>query len=252
MMIIIKNAIRERMRKKEIYVFAALGILLLLLFGGGSTTLQINGVPVTDFSNMFGIMHGMVTVIGCLLALLISLQTIPNEYERRTSHLVWVRGISQTSYHTSLALANFLSGVIAVGILYMALVVYVIGNGETGVLIRMIPAFLILCINIGIISLLTSVLSIKLPAAVSGLIGAIVVIGGLLYGILDTYRSIMGGITGSLLGMALRILPDFNHIRAQSAAICKGDSIEWHGILVGLLTIYIVTIGLVCLKRKEA
>ena len=43
MWVIIKNAWKERMRRKELYIVVAIGILILLLCGSGSATISIEG-----------------------------------------------------------------------------------------------------------------------------------------------------------------------------------------------------------------
>lgn len=131
MWVIAKNALRERIRRKELYIVVAVGILILLLCSSGTATITMNGEPITSFDNMIVVMHTMVAAVGCLLEVVLGIRTIPNEYERKDSHLVWVRGISQPVYHGGLALANILSAMLATGILYLALAVYIVANGRT-------------------------------------------------------------------------------------------------------------------------
>ena len=50
MMGIMKNALRERLRRKDIYVVMGIGLLIVLLCMSGTVTLSIDGVPVTDIS----------------------------------------------------------------------------------------------------------------------------------------------------------------------------------------------------------
>jgi len=87
-MIITINALKERIRRKELYIIIIIGIVLLLLLGSGNASMSINGVAITDFSNVFIILHITVNAVTCLLAMIISLKTIPNEYSRKTSHLI--------------------------------------------------------------------------------------------------------------------------------------------------------------------
>lgn len=251
-MIIMVNALKERVRRKELYIIVAIGILILLLCCSGSATISISGENITGFKSMFGVVHVIMNAIGCILAVVLSLKTIPNEYERKTSHLVWIRGISQVRYHTELTLANIASAIIASAILYGALGIYVITNGEFACLIRMVPAFFIVCINVAVISLMTSILSIKLPSMASGLIALIVTLCGIFYGVLDIYRNMIGGFSGKALKLLLWIIPDFNGVQTQAQNLLMGQSINIHIILTVLLTGYIISLGIIILKIKEA
>ena len=176
MLVIMKNALRERLRRKELYIIVVIGVLLFLLCSSESATISISGEPLTGFQNMFLVLHTIINAIGCLLGVVLSIRTIPNEYERRNSHLIWVRGISQQTYHAGLALANMLSSIFATGILYIMLIIFTLVKGEGQAVWKLLVAFLIVAINVGITSLLASALSVVLPSAVTGTIGSLLVI----------------------------------------------------------------------------
>lgn len=252
MWVIAKNALRERIRRKELYIVVAVGILILLLCSSGTATIMMNGEPITSFDNMIVVMHTMVAAVGCLLAVVLGIRTIPNEYERKDSHLVWVRGISQPVYHGGLALANILSAMLATGILYFALAVYIVANGRTDYLVRMLPAFLIVCIAVATASLFTSVLSIVFPVAVTGILGILFALGGILHGILDLYKNVAGGVAGTLLKGLLFVLPDMNGIQQQARRLMAQGSVDVHLILTGLLAIYVLSVGIMVFRRREA
>lgn len=109
---IMKNALRERIRRKDIYVVIMIGILIVMMCMSGAATLSINGVSVTEFQMVMPLVMNVISVLGGGIAIALSLRTIPNEYERKTSHLVWIRGVSQWKYHGQLALANIVSSVV--------------------------------------------------------------------------------------------------------------------------------------------
>lgn len=249
---IIKYAFKERIRRKELYIVVAIAILILLLCSSGTATISIEGEAVTSFHNMFMVLHTMMNAAGCILAVVLSIRTIPNEYERRNSHLVWVRGISQPTYHAGLSLANILGSIMAMGILYLALTIYVVINGRMDYLIRMIPAFLIVCINVALASLLTSVLSIKLSTVAAGACGAVFALAGILHSVLEIYKNIAGGITGKLLNILLIIFPNMHGIQTQAQNLLAQKPVDMHVILVGLLILYIISLGLFTFKKKEA
>ncbi len=252
MLVIMKNALRERLRRKELYIIVVIGVLLFLLCSSESATISISGEPLTGFQNMFLVLHTIINAIGCLLGVVLSIRTIPNEYERRNSHLIWVRGISQQTYHAGLALANMLSSIFATGILYIMLIIFTLVKGDGQAVWKLLVAFLIVAINVGITSLLASALSVVLPSAVTGTIGSLLVIMGILHGVLDLYRSMAGGMAGTSLRILLKIIPDLHGIQMQAQNFVMGKTVDVHLILTGLLMLYICSAGIMIFKRKEA
>ncbi|MDD3360271.1 MAG: hypothetical protein PHW34_01190 [Hespellia sp.] len=84
---IMKNALRERIRRKDIYVIIAIGVMIVMMCMSGAATLSIDGVAVTEFRIMMPLVMNIISVLGGAIAIALSLRTIPNEYERKTSHL---------------------------------------------------------------------------------------------------------------------------------------------------------------------
>lgn len=250
--IIMANALKERMRRKELYVIIAIAALLILFCSSDSATITMDGEALTGFSNMFMIMHVLVHFIGCILAVVLSLKTIPNEYERKNSHLVWVRGISQGEYHGGLALANIFASLAAAGILYFVLAVYAVAKGHAEVLPRMVPAFGIMAVSVTFVSLFTSVLSIKLPGMAAGALAVLVAGSGVFHGVLDIFKNMFGGAGGKCLSFLLAIIPDLNGIQKAAYRLATEKSVETHVVWLGLLALWIVSLGLVVFKRKEA
>ena len=190
---IIKNAIRERMRRKEAYVVLAIALFLLLFCSGENSTIMIDGESLTGFHNMFMVMHVLVHAAGCILAVLLSYRTIPNEYARKTSHLVWVRGISQPIYHGGLTIANILASIGGLGLLYLAMAVYALLQGQSACALRLIPGFFVMAASVALVSLWTSVVSIRLPAGIAAAFGVLGAGTGVLWSALDLLRSSLGG-----------------------------------------------------------
>lgn len=251
-MTIFLTSLQERLRKKEFYIVLIIAVFILLLCSSDSSTITIAGEPVTSFSNMFVVMHTVINAAACLLALILSLQTIPTEYKEKRSHLIWSRGISQVHYHSQLVLANAASTGIATVLLYLALAVYTLAKGETQHLPAMVFGCAIVWINVLCISLLTSVLSIKLPTFATALISSVCIIVGLFHGILDLYKNIIGGASGAFVTFILNVFPDFNGIQTQAINVVMGDVVHAHVLWKGLLTAYIISFGLSIFRKKEA
>lgn len=246
------TALKEKVRRKELYIVMAIGILLAVIFCSGTGSITINGEPVTGYRNLITLMIPIEQAICGALAIALSLRTIPDEYQRRTSHLIWIRGVSQPKYHGELALANLLGSTVAAAILFGGIFVLSLIKGETGVLYRMVPAFLIFALSIAIVSLMVSVLSIKLPSLTAGVIGTVFFVVGILHSILELVEGMITGFASILLKVLLIIVPDLHALKSQATAVIRGEAVNIHILLKGLLTLYIISLFLLFFKRKEA
>lgn len=251
-MTIALTAFQEKLRRKDFYIVSAIGILILLLFGTGSGTLSIGGVEITDYKILSPILLTVMNAIVCFLSVMMSLSTIPNEYERRTSHLIWARKISQSHYHGELALANIFSGLVSETILFAAIIIFMIQNGRADDLWRLIPAYLIIGINVAEVCLLTSALSIILPKIVTGAISTVATLVGIFHSLLYSLKDIIGGFGGQFIKYLLKLIFDLNGIQTQAGNILSGKGVDIHVILTGLLSVYIFSVMIILLKRKEA
>ena len=251
-MIIAITALKEKIRRKELYIVSVIGVLILLIFGTGTGSLSINGAAVTDYKMLAPIFLIVVNAISCVLSFIMSLSTIPNEYERNTSHLVWVRKVSQARYHGELALANFFVGLASEAILFMAMFIFVLTQGRVGEAWRLLPAYLLVGMNIAIVTLLTSMLTVIVPKIPAGAIAAAVVLCGIFHSMLDIAKDMLGGFGAELINCMLKIVPDLHEIQSQAGNILCGDKVDAHVIWVGLFYIYIFAVLLMVVKRKEA
>lgn len=252
MLTITQYAFMEKIRKKELFIITIIGVLLLVLIGSGTTNITVNGEPVTDFKYMFPVLHTVIVVLSLSLAVILSSNTIPKEYERHSSHLIWARGISQPVYHGGLTLANILSTAVSAFILYVVLAVYCVRNGHGGWVVKMIPAFGVVLIAVSIVSVFTSACSLFLPSMLSGFLGIAFMLTGVFYPIIRLYKGMIGGIPSALFGAILKVVPNLYGIGEQASALMMGESVEVHQILVGMLVMYVLLAVLVFGRRKEA
>lgn len=250
-MTIMRTALMEKVRKKELYIVGILGLLIVLLFSSGNSNITISGESITGYSSLVKILLIVVNAVSGALAIALSLGTIDKEYERKTSDLILVRGVSQTRYHTELALANIVASCLAGLIMYIGILVFSLTSGETSSVIRLIPSYLIVCISITFISLLTSALTIKLPGLLSGIIATVVFIVGICHGLLELISGIAGGLSSKIIDVLLTVTPDLNAIQQQASNILSNSKVEIFEILSVLLMIYIVSILFVVLKRSQ-
>lgn len=232
------TAFKEKIRRRDLYIVSGIGVLILILFGSGTGSLSIDGVPVTDYRVLGPVMLTVVNAISCILTVVMSLGTIPNEYERGTSHLVWIRHVPQWRYHGELAFANVLAGWASETILFAAMLVFMLINRRADQLWRLAPAWLILGINVAAVSMLTSLLSVVLPKFAAGTIAAAAAFAGIFHSLLGLLKDMVGGLGGELIRYALKLVPDLHEIQAQAGAVLYGGKVDAHVVLCGLLAVY--------------
>lgn len=245
------TAFKEKIRRKELYIVSAIGVLLLILFGTGTGSLSIDGTAITDYRILGPIMLIVVNAINCMLAVVMSLGTIPNEYQRGTSHLVWIRKVPQWRYHGELAMAGVLAGLVSEAILFAAMLVFMLESHRAEQLWRLLPAYLIVGINVAAVSMFTSVLSAVIPKFAAGAIASAAALAGIFHSLLELLKDMVGGFGGELIKYALKLIPNLHQVQTQAGKVLHGGKVDMHVILTGLLMVYVYTVLLFVIKRKE-
>lgn len=250
-MIIAVTALKEKIRKKVFYIVSILGILILVLFSTGTGTISINGEEITDYKLLSPILLNIINAISCVMAVVLSLNTIPDEYERKTSHLVLIREVSQRTYHAWLTAANIMASLLAEFILFVSFLIFMAAKNHGGDMWKLLPAFFISAVGVILVCVMTSWLSIVLPKIVAGTLSVILVLAGVFYNLLELLNSIVGGLGGKLLKGILHIVPNLHGIQGQAGEFLVSNRVDAHLLLTGLLWIYICVIALGLFKRKE-
>lgn len=248
---ILCNSLREKIRKKVLYVVAGFTVLLIILVSSGSSKLLINGVAITSFEAMAPVLITLINVIGGVMAVVLSVNTIPNEYERKTSHLILIRGISQKNYHLALAVSNIIVSIASIGIMYLGVIIYSLLKQKINYVIQLFPAFLILCMCIAIVSLFTSAISICVPMMFAIVLSIGFYLLGVFHGFIRVFSFLLGGFFGAFVKYLMYLIPDLSGIQKQSTAVLLNRSLDIHCLLGGLLAIYILISLLLILPKKE-
>lgn len=249
-MTIALTAFREKILRKELYIVSAVAAAILVIFGTGTSSITVNGEPVTGFGTLAPILVTVVNAFTCLFALITSIGTVPAEYGRGTSHLIWIRGVPQWRFHGELALANVMSGVCCETILFCTLAVFTAAGG--GDVLRLIPAFGIVAVNVVAVSAAATALSLILPKPFAGAAAAFYVGAGIFRELLLTVKDVLGGFGGELIKYALKLIPDLNSVQAQAGKLLTAKPADIHEIFGVLLAAYAFTLVILFYKKKEA
>ena len=252
-MTITRGILKEKLHSKEIYIVTLIGIFFILFFSSANMELTIQGEQVTSFANLVPVVMTILWFLSGAFSIVISVGTIPGEYKRRTSHLVWVRKISQTRYHGGLLLGNILTSFVVLFALYISFAVFVfVKGGAVGDLVRLPLMFVLSCLPVTVICVLTTIASVKLPTMVAGLLSLIVLIAGTSHPLLISLSNTLDDFSGTALRVFLLFIPDLYTLQEQACNLLFNKDLNLHSLLGGLLMIYVLSHLLLVLKRKEA
>lgn len=251
MLALIRNTFSERIRSRTFYVVGIIGMIIMLLITTGNGNLTINGRKVAGFEPMVPVALSIIGFVSSLLAVMVSLQTIPNEFERKTTHLVLIRGIKPWQYMFSLAAGNMLASVFCMLSLYVSLLIFTAAHGKFGLFLPTFLCIAIMSINTMLLSAAVSVLSIKLPVYITGIMGLIIYVMGILHGVLDTLAGTTEGFGAVLAGVVLFLVPDFSAVQHQASNVLTWMPLDPKPLLVSLLQLYIVLSLTFVVFRKE-
>lgn len=252
MKVLVKGSLLERIRRRELYVIFAIGVLMILLTCTGNGSISVNGEELTGFRNKLMIFQIAANFFSCILAVVLSMNTIPNEYERRNSHLVWIRGISQRKYHGSLTVANGIVCMLVLLVFYVMLAIFLVMNNEAALLVRIVPAYLLTCLNALAACALTSALSIVVPTFITGSIGVLFVVLGVFYPVVDMARDMLGGLGGHILDGALKVIPNLHGVQNMAYRFLLEGTTGPNKLTGVLIAIGVAGLGILFLRKKEA
>jgi len=244
--------VREKLRRKDVYIVALVGIIILISLATGNTAVSGSSGPLTGYRQLVGTVYFLLVCIACALSVALSLSTIPNEYKRSTSHLVWVRGVSQANYHTQLTIGNLIVSFFAYLFLHLGLFIFMAIKGGVSDAPRLLLSIPIGFLPVAIVCVITSGLSILLPTMAVGLVAVAVIIVGAAHTLLMMTASNLGGILGPMLRFLVNLIPNIYGMASQAGNALKADPIVAHTEWTGLLALFVVAQLLWALRKKEA
>lgn len=251
-MTIAMTAFKEKLLRRELYIISVIAILILVIFSSGTGTISVGGEPITGFKMLAPILLTVVNAFACVFAVITGLGTIPAEYERKTSHLIWIRNVPQYRYHGELALANIMSAICCEGILFLAITIFVITGGKDAEAWRLVPAFLTVGVNVAAMSIITTALSLVFSKTVAGAVAAVYAAAGIFHELLLTLKDVLGGVGGDIVKYALKLIPDLNAVQTQAGNMLVGKDVDPHAIFAVLLAAYAFSMLILFYRRREA
>lgn len=264
------NVVRENLRNKVLYLLAFLGILTVaaLLLGGTVQVQDEGGGPAVNLTDsLLGTVQIGFTIIGlfsAVVAVVVSMNTVPREFERKTIHLLLVRPVERWQVALELLLGNVLTAWVLYALLSLGLVLVLAARGANAhYLLSLVLGLLTLSLNVAFTACLTTLLSARLPGAVAGFLGLGVYAAGASRGVLDLglQMKIMSALErgastafwDALRSIVLWCLPPVNEIAAEAAKfLTPGALLDAKVYVSALIWLYFaVLLTAVSLYGKE-
>lgn len=248
---ILLNSLKEKIRNKSLYIISAISVLMitfLLLCGNFS----VNNKPITTFDGLIDIAITLAGFFSSILAIMLSIQTIPNEFERKTTHLVLIRGIKKYEYMLSLTMSNIIISLLGLCIIYIGIIIFATVNGKLDMIFNLFLGICILGINIVLISIIISFFSMTMPLFLNGILGIVLYLLGSFHKLLYVLLQNMGGVFSTITKKILFIIPNLYSVQREAGKAIYDNSIDFSPILLQILFIYLF-IGMIMLlsSRKE-
>ena len=244
-------AFKEKIRRKVFFAVFALAALITLIFSTGAATVTINGESVTDYKILMPTMLTVMNAASCAMAVALSLNTIPKEYERHTNQLIFIRGVSQSRYHIQLAIANITASLVSHAIFFSGLAVYIITSKNPLELLWAVPSYLYSGIGIVLVSLFTTCLSIVFSEMAAGVISVVIMLIGVFYPMIELLKGIAGGLSGKIFKALLFVLPNLHGIQSAAGCLITEHTFDLHIMFVALFYVYLFALGIILFRRKE-
>ena len=130
--------------------------------------------------------------------------------------------------------------------------VYALLQGQSVCVLRLIPGFFVMAVSVALVSLWTSVVSIRLPAGIAAAFGVLGAGTGVLWPALDLLRSSLGGVTAVGISALIHVIPNLNGVQKCAYHIAAGKVPVWHPVLVALFAAWVLVLGIFAIRRKEA
>lgn len=173
-MALVLNVVREGLRNRSLYVLTGVGLLLmflLLVTSGGTVRDAAGNDLLADAAGAMRVGFALAGFLGALVAVVLSMNTIPRECDRGTMELLLVRPLARWRIGAGFFAGNILSA----WLFLLALVVPLFpaltlrgGAAQVPDLLLTLPGIFL---NVALVSAVTTLVSVWLPGPAAGLVG---------------------------------------------------------------------------------
>lgn len=168
------NVVRENLRSRGTYVLTAVGLLLmflLLVSSGGSVRDAAGNELTAHAAGAMRVGFAMAGFLGAVVTVVLSMSTVPREFERGTAELLLVRPVPRWQVGAGFLLGNILSGWLFLLVLAVPLFPALTVRGGQDLVPALLLALPGLLLNIAAVAAVTTLCSVWLPGPAAGFLG---------------------------------------------------------------------------------
>lgn len=243
---LIRNVMRENLRNRVLYILAGISLLLMwLILTGQGSTVSVNGENL--LSSLEGTMRvgfTFIGILGALVTVVLSMNTIPREFERQTIHLLLVRPLARWQLAVAFLMGNILTAwifILGLSIPLFAALQAKEGGHLAGSLLLALAGPLL---NSAIVATLTTLLSTRVPGPAAAFLSLLLCGGGSFGEMLTTMADTQEGIRGWLMQVGVRLVPPMDGVTAEVVKWLGGDATLNGEPLTGGLLYLLLAAGL--------
>lgn len=253
---LVHNVVREGLRNRVLYLLAGLGLLLMsamLVGSGGRVTDAAGNNLLADAKGAMRVGFAMAGLLSVLVTVVLSMSTVPREFERGTVQLLLVRPRARWEIGASFLLGNILSACLFLLVLVLPLFPALLVRGGAALVPRLLLAALGLLLNVALVASLTTLLSTFMPGPAAAFMGL------LLYG-LGAFSPELAALVGlvdawwaPLARVGLAAIPPTGAVTAEMLKLFSpGAVLDARVLLGGLLYLWAAAgLTLVGFARRE-
>lgn len=250
MMTLTLNVMRENLRNRVLYVLAGIGLLFLFVLltgsGGRVTDADGNNLLVTaDGAMKAGL--AIAGVLGALVTVVLSMNTVPREFERQTIHLLLVRPIERWQLAGAFLLGNVITSWIFLLCMSLPLFAGLSNRSSTHLFPALAGALLFLALSMATTAALTTLFSTVAAGPAAAFLGL------LMYGLGAFGPELAAlGAKAPLTRLLVGLLPPVSGLATEAMKRFGAGATDWRMVVGGLLYLQAVA-GLTALglQRRE-
>ncbi|MBP2017443.1 hypothetical protein J2Z79_000826 [Symbiobacterium terraclitae] len=241
-MALVLNVVREGLRNRSLYLLAGVGLLLmfLLLVSSGGTVRDAAGNDLlADAAGAMRVGFALAGFLGALVAVVLSMNTIPREFERGTAELLLVRPLPRWRIGAGFLVGNILSGWLFLLALVVPLFPALTVRGGGDQLPDLLLALPGLLLNVALTAAVTTVLSVWLPGPAAGFLGLLAYVLGAFGPELAALLALTDAWWAPLARTALALVPPTGAVSASVLQrFAPGGLVDPRPLLGGLLYLW--------------
>lgn len=245
---VIKLHLKENIKKNSFLIFGILGtiITLIVVF---QLEFSVNGSQATSDYAIYGVQWTILSLIASLAGVSLSMNVIANHRQGSKKELLKLHGLAIDKQYLSLVSGNVLVTSLMALILCIGMFIQIAVKGGGITFTGFIIAIVFYLLTTMTATILISLLTLILPAAIAALVGVIGIFLGSVKGTLEISVGNSGGLFGKIMAGLLKFLPPLDQFSEITRDFFMGEFSDFSKLFSSLFYLWLL-IGITYLVIK--